>query len=63
MRHLVGEYKNDGTLYGGKIEDYDFDSSKPKWISNIAERIRSDEVFDKQCKRNIEERNRRIKKE
>lgn len=42
------------STFGGVIYDYDFD--KPLTVSNIAARIISDWNFDKQCRKNIENR-------
>lgn len=47
-------YNTNHSAFGGLIYNYDFDNYIS--MSNIAERIVSDSKFDKQCKRNIENR-------
>ena len=54
--YTTGIYKPDHSTCGSKIYNYDFDGHVS--MSSIAERIISDWKFDKQCKKNIENRDR-----
>mgnify|MGYP003409057620 FL=1 len=45
------------SIYGGRIYDYDYDDYTS--MSDIASRIATDMKFDDQCKKNIENRNRK----
>ena len=49
-------YKVDHSTCGSQIYNYDFDGYVS--MSSMAERIISDWKFDKQCKKNIENRDR-----
>ena len=52
-----GIYKVDYTKFGGKIYPSDFDTSFTK--GNIASRIVCDWTFNEQCRKNIENKNRK----
>ena len=54
--YTTGNYKPDYSTCGSKIDNYDFDGYVS--MSSMAERIISDWKFDKQCKKNIENRDR-----
>lgn len=54
------DYDNKNSHFGGIIYASDFDTIHIG-SRNIAKRIASDLEFDKQCQRNEEERNRKIK--
>lgn len=47
-------YKLDRSHFGGKIYNYDFDGYTT--ISDIAQRIATDEKFDRMCAKNIMDR-------
>ena len=54
--YTTGSYKPDRSTCGSVIYNYDFDGYVS--MSSMAERIISDWKFDKQCKKNIENRDR-----
>ena len=54
--YATGNYKPDHSTCGSQIYNYDFDGYVS--MSSMAERIISDWKFDKQCKKNIENRDR-----
>lgn len=54
--YTTGNYKLDHSTCGSQIYNYDFDGYVS--MSSMAERIISDWEFDKQCKKNIENRDR-----
>ena len=54
--YTTGNYKPDHSTCGSQIYNYDFDGYVS--MSCMAERIISDWKFDKQCKKNIENRDR-----
>lgn len=53
--YTTGIYNTNRSTYGGVIYNGDFDEYHS--INDIASRIISDWSFDKQCKKNIEVRN------
>lgn len=59
----TGTYKSDHSTFGGLIYLSDFETDyrgkNNNHGSSIAQRIVSDKKFDDQCKRNIENRNRK----
>lgn len=54
--YKTGNYKTDHSTFGGMIYKGDFDTYHS--LSDIASRILSDTSFDKQCKKDTENRNR-----
>ena len=57
--YITGNYKPDHSTCGSKIYNYDFDGYVS--ITSMAERIISDWKFDKDCKKNAENRDRNKK--
>lgn len=59
--YLTGNYNTAHTTFGGLIYPEDFNTNySGKYTSkgsNIARRIASDRLFDEQCKKNSENRN------
>ena len=51
-------HKIDSSTFGGIIYSSDFNTSYT--AGNIAQRIISDKIFDKRCKRNLENQNRKM---
>lgn len=58
--YTTGNYKPDYSTFGGIINFSDFctDHNRSEKSKSMAERIISDWKFDKQCKKNIENRDR-----
>lgn len=59
-KNTRSNYDNPDSHFGGVIYPFDFETSNPK-SRNIANRIASDWIFDIQCRKNEEARNKRIK--
>ena len=57
--YRTGNYEIDRTTFGGVLNSFDFDGHHK--MKKMSDKIISDGRFDKQCKKNEEERNRRYK--
>ena len=57
--YRTGNYEIDHTTFGGVLNSFDFDGHHN--MKTMSDKIISDLRFDKQCKKNEEERNRRYK--
>lgn len=52
-----GTYQTNRSIFGGKIYDFDFNGQTS--MCDIASRIESDWKFDKKCRQNLEQRDKK----